>query len=453
MHLMLFPNFTGAHVAGWRHPDADPGRMHDIDFHVAMARMAEAAKFDAIFYADAQGFRTIVGQEAHSRNDVARLDPMILLSALAMKTEKLGLVATLSTSYNEPYAAARRMSSLDHVSHGRAGWNVVTSTTRNEARNFGRDEHFGHAERYERADEFLQVVKALWDSWDEDAFLVDKAQGRFFDPDKLHGLSHEGRFFKVAGPLTTARPPQGHPVIVQAGASPTGQDFASRHAEVVFTSQPSLERAREFRDGFRARLAGGGRDPNTCKILPSIQPIVGETEQDAQRIARELEALIHPDVAIGMLELLLGGTVDLRSVDPDGPLPEVPETIRSQSVQRRVIEMAEEQQLSVRELALKTAATRTSSGMVGAPEQIADRLQEWIEQGGADGFAIAAPYLPGSFTAFAEHVVPILQRRGLFRSDYEGETLRDHLGLPVPPSRHEGHPELHVEPEIWQPDA
>jgi len=450
MHLMLFPMFTGAHVAGWRHPGAEPGRMHDVAFHTRIVQTAEKAKFDAVFYSDAQGFRTIVGRDVHSRNDVSRMDPLILLSALSMMTSRIGLIATLSTSYNEPYAVARKVASLDHVSHGRAGWNVVTSTTRNEARNFGRDAHYGHAERYARAEEFVDVARGLWDSWDDDAFLVDAAEGRFFDPDKVHGLGHKGEFFSVAGPLTTARSPQGHPVIVQAGASDAGQALAARCADVVFMSNPTMAGSQAFYAAFKAQVAGFGRDPNACKLLPSIQPIVAETEERAHEIVAELAELIHPDVAISMLELALGGAVDLHGLDPDGPLPAIPDTESSKSTQAKVLAMGEG--LSILALARKVAALRTSSGLVGTPEQVADHLQTWFENGAADGFVITAPFLPGSLDAFVEGVVPILQARGLFRTEYEGETLRDHLGLERPASRHAGHPELHIEPEIWQAD-
>jgi len=451
MHLMLFPMFTGAHVAGWRHPGADPGRGHDVAFHTAIVQTAEKAKFDAVFFADAQGFRTIVGREVHSRNDVVRLDPLILLSALSMVTRRIGLIATLSTSYNEPYAAARRLASLDHVSHGRAGWNVVTSTTRNEARNFGRDVHFGHAERYERAGEFVDVAKGLWDSWDDDAFVVDKTGGRFFDPAKVHGLDHKGEFFSVAGPLTTARSPQGHPVIVQAGASDAGQALAARCADVVFMSNPDMASSQAFYAAFKAQVAAAGRDPAQVKLLPAIQPIVAETEEKARAIAAELAALIHPDVAISMLELALGGGIDLHGLDPEGPLPEIPETEGSKSTRAKVLAMGEG--LSILALARRVAAVRTSSGLVGTPEQVADHMEAWFTSGAADGFVIAAPFLPGSFDAFAQGVVPILQARGLFRTDYAGETLRDHLGLARPESVHQGHPERHAEPEIWQPDS
>jgi FMN-dependent oxidoreductase (nitrilotriacetate monooxygenase family) len=450
MHLMLFPMFTGSHVAGWRHEKAEPGRTHDIAFNRALVQMAEDAKFDAVFFADAQGFRTIVGRDQHSRNDVARMDPLMLLAALAGSTSKIGLIATLSTSYNEPYAAARRLASLDHISHGRAGWNVVTSTTRNEARNFGREAHFGHAERYARAEEFVEVCKALWDSWDDDAQVLDKQNGRFFDPDKLHGLGHQGAFFKVAGPLNVLRSPQAYPVIVQAGASDAGQALAARHADVAFASYPDLERSRAFYAEFKGKVAEAGRDPAHCKILPSIQPIVAATEAEARAIADELIDLIHPDVAISMLEMALGGGVDLSDCDPDGPLPPIPPTEGSKSTRETVLRMAEGR--TIADLARQVAAHRTGSAQTGTPEFVADQMQTWFETGAADGFVVVPPFIPGAITAFTDLVVPILQERGLFRTEYAGDTLRDHLGLTRPDNPRAVRPDLQPEPEIWQPD-
>jgi FMN-dependent oxidoreductase (nitrilotriacetate monooxygenase family) len=450
MRLLVFPLFTGAHIAGWRHPAADVGRLHDVHFHREVAQIAERGKFDGIFYADSQGFRTIAGRDAYSRTDPARLEPVTLLSALSMVTTHIGLICTLSTSYNEPYSAARRMATLDHISGGRAGWNVVTSTTQNEAHNFGRDAHFGHEERYARAEEFIDVAKGLWDSWDDDAFVIDRESGRYFDPDKVHALNHKGQFFRVAGPLTTARSPQGYPVIVQAGASDAGQALAARTAEVVFTSHPALETAQKFYAALKAKVVEAGRDADSCKIMAAIQPIVADTDAEAQAIAKQLEALIHPDVAISMLETALGDVIDLTKFDPDGPLPPIPQTEAAQSTQARVIEMAARDSLSIAQLAQRIAAGRTSKSMVGTPDFIADQMEAWFRGKAADGFVIAAPYLPGMFEAFVDKVVPVLQKRGLFRREYAGRTLRDHLGLARPESSYAGRPDLHIEPEIWE---
>lgn len=449
MKLMAFPLYTGAHAAGWRHPDADVGRLHDVDFHARAAQTAERGKFDAFFLADAQGFRTIAGAAAYSRTDAPRMEPITLLSALSMVTSHIGLIGTMSTSYNEPYSVARRLSTLDHISCGRSGWNVVTSTSENEAHNFGRDSHFEHDERYERAAEFIEVCKGLWDSWDDDAFEFDKENGRYFDPAKLHGLAHSGRFFKVAGPLTVGRAPQGYPVIVQAGASSAGQRLAAATAEVVFTSHPSLDSAQKFYRELKEQVAAAGRDPDSCKIMTAIQPMVAESEAEARATLAMLDDLIHPDLAISMLQLALGNVVDLTLLDPDGPLPEIPVTNANRSTQQRVVEWAEREQLSIAQIAKKVAAARTSKVDAGTPTQIADMMQTWFEGKAADGFVIASAYYPVMLDRFVDLVVPELQRRGLFRTEYEGTTLRENLGLDRPASQYLGQPDLHVEPEIW----
>ncbi len=449
MHLFAMPMGAGGHIAGWRHPLADAGLLHEVDYYRNLAETAEQGKFDALFLADAQGFRTVEGKGAFARTDLYRMDPITLLSALSMATTRLGLIATLSTSYNEPYSAARRLATLDHISHGRAGWNVVTSTTQNEAHNFGRDAHFGHSERYARADEFIEVAKKLWDSWDEDAFLIDRENGNYIDPDKVHAVAHQGTFFKVAGPMTTGRPPQGYPVIVQAGSSEEGLGLAARTAEVVFTSHPSLVSARAFYDDLKRRVVEAGRPAGDLKILTAIQPIVAPTGAEAQQIEADLQDLIHPELAIALLQMQLGG-FDLSSHDPDGPLPSISETRASQGTMKRILEHAARENLSIIQIARQIAAGRTSKTVSGTASQVADLLESWFREGAADGFVIAAPILPDMLARFVDGVVPILQQRGLFRTEYEGNTLREHLGVGRPVSRHAGHPELHVEPEIWQ---
>jgi FMN-dependent oxidoreductase (nitrilotriacetate monooxygenase family) len=449
MKLMAFPVGTGAHIAGWRFPGAAAGHSTDFAFHQKTAAACERGLFDAMFFADSQGFRPIAGRDAFSRSDVPRLEPITLLAALSATTRNLGLVATLSTSYNEPYSAARRFATLDHVSGGRAGWNVVTSTSENEAHNFGRDSHFGHAERYARAHEFLTVCKGLWDSWDDDAILADVASGRYFDPDRLHGLNHQGDHFRVAGPLTVPRTPQGHPVIVQAGASAAGQALAAETAEVVFSSNPDQAGAKAYYDALKADVVGAGRDRGECLIMSAIQPIVAATETEAREIAAELHRLIDPGLAISFLQTAIGNVIDLSQHDPDGPLPELPESKTSQGTQVRLVAWAKRDNLSIAELARHVAAGRTSKGLVGTPEQVADAMQAWFEDGASDGFIVAPPYMPASLDAFVDGVVPILQERGLFRTAYEGTTLRENLGLKRPPSRHVGRPDLHIEPEVW----
>lgn len=451
MHLFAMPMGAGGHIAGWRHPLADAGRLTEVDYYKTVAGIAERGKFDAMFLADAQGFRTIVGKGAFARTDLYRMDPVTLLGALSMTTSRLGLIATLSTSYNEPYSAARRLSTLDHISQGRAGWNVVTSTTQNEAHNFGRDAHFGHAERYARAGEFIEVAKKLWDSWDDDAFVADRAGGNYIDPDKVHAVNHAGTFFKVAGPMTTARSPQGHPVIVQAGSSNDGLALAAATAEAVFTSHPSLPSAKAFYDDLKARVVEAGREAGELKILTAIQPIVAPTREEAERIEAELSDLIHPELAIALLQMQLGG-FDLSDHDIDGPLPEIPQSQGSQGTMKRIVDHAARENLSIIQIARQIAAGRTSKTVTGTAEDVANLLESWFKEGAADGFVIAAPILPDMLARFVDGVVPILQRRGLFRQDYEGATLRDHLGLARPASPHAGRPDLHVEPEIWQAD-
>jgi FMN-dependent oxidoreductase (nitrilotriacetate monooxygenase family) len=449
LKLLLFPNLSGAHVGGWRHPSTTLDRTHDMRPYVAMAKTSERGLFDAIFFADAQGLRQMSDRDVYSRNEVPRMEPVTLLSALSMVTEHLGLISTLSTSYNEPYSVARRLATLDHISGGRAGWNVVTSTSQNEAHNFGRDAHFGHAERYARAKEFIDVVKGLWDSWDDDAIIADKESGVFFDPGKLHGLDHVGEFFRVSGPLTTLRAPQGYPVIVQAGASPAGCALAAATAELVFTSHPNLASAQRFYAKLKADVVAAGRDASDLLIVPAIQPIVADSLQEAQDISQQLNDLIHPKVAINMLEFGLGGHVDLSACDPDGPLPPIPETEASKSIQARVLEMAKGEQLTIAQIAHRFASSRTSASVIGTPTTVADALESWFSENGADGFALAPPVLPASLDAFVDKVVPELQRRGIYRTRYEGKTLRENLGLKRPVSRYETHPELHREPEIW----
>jgi FMN-dependent oxidoreductase (nitrilotriacetate monooxygenase family) len=451
MHLLAFPSALGAHVAGWRKASLMGGQ-HSLKYYTHLARVAEAGLFDAIFFADAQGYRTIVGRDAYARVDAMRIDPLVLLGALAATTEKLGLICTLSTSYNEPYAVARRMATLDHLSEGRAGWNVVTSTSQNEARNFGRDQHFGHAERYARAGEFLDVVTGLWDSFEEGAVEVDQGGGRYFDPDKVHALEHQGEFFRVAGPLTCARPPQGHPVIVQAGSSDAGQALAARTAEVVFTSHPNIPSAQRFYAALKEQVVAAGRSADACKIMPAIQPLVADTQEQAQALEAELESLVHPDLAIAMLQMQIGQTLDLSKLDHDGPLPEMPDSNAARSIQARVREMSRDGEVSILQLARRIAAGRTSAALTGTPMQVADAMEEWFEAGAADGFVIVPPVLPDQLEVFVAKVVPELQRRGLFRQAYQGSTLREHLGLARPVSRYADPATPRAEPRIWQPD-
>jgi FMN-dependent oxidoreductase (nitrilotriacetate monooxygenase family) len=447
MSLFNFAYHTGAHVAGWRHPHASSQGLHSLAYYQEVARLSERGKFDAIFFADALGFRQARGRDAFSHIDGTALDPMTVLAALAATTTHLGLVATGST-LNPPYTLARQFASLDHLSGGRAGWNIVTSTSDHEARNLGLARMFPHDERYARATEFVEIVKALWDGVEDGALVMDKARGLYIDPGKIHAAGYRGKFFQVAGPLNMARPPQGHPVLIQAGASDAGRDFSARFAECVFISVRTAETAQAFYTQMKAAAAAIGRDPDSVRLLQSIKVFVGSTEAEAARMVEELNDLIHADTALSVLETVLGG-FDLSAHDPDGPLPPLPVSERSRSAQDEVVDWARRDNLTIRQLARKFAAQRTGGLMVGTPEQLADILEHWFTTRAADGFAVGAAYFPGQFAAFVDQVVPVLQKRGIFRRDYEGATLRDHLGLPRPPNSFAEHPERHVEPEVW----
>lgn len=433
----LYPG--GHHIAAWRHPEsaADAGR--NFRHYVELAQAAEAAKFDLTFLADGAGTRgdnvDFLSRTAHSY--VAQFEPLTLLSALAAVTERIGLVGTASTTFNEPYHVARKFASLDHISAGRAGWNLVTSSSAHEAKNFGFDEHLAHTRRYERAVEFAEVVEGLWDSWDEGAFVRDKASGRFFDPAKRHVLNHRGEFFNVRGPLNVERSPQGRPVVVQAGSSEAGKALAARTAEVIFTAQQTLEDAVAFYADVKGRMAAYGREPDDLKIMPGVMPIVGATESEAREKFEALQALIDPAVGLALVSTVTGG-FDLSGYPLDGPIPELPETNASKSRQQLTLELARRENLTIRELYLRVAGARGHWQVVGTPRQIADALEERFVHYGADGYNVMPALLPGGLDDFIRLVLPELRRRGLFRSEYEGRTLREHLGLRQPVSRYAG---------------
>jgi len=448
IRLLAFLIQTGSHVAGWRHPEAWDNPLCDFEYFRHLAETAERGKFDAVFLADAQGYPRVPGREAFSRTESPRLEPISLLSALSVATSRIGLIGTASTTYNEPYSLARRFSTLDHLSAGRAGWNIVTSTTESEAHNFGFERHMGHAERYRRAAEFVDVVRGLWDSWEDGAVLADKASGRYIDPDKLHALNHDGAHFRVAGPLNTPRSPQGHPVLVQAGASDDGRAFAARHAEVIFTSHPAMESATAFYQEMKALAAEGGRDPRSLVILTAITPIIGANEAEALALQDDLDDLVDPVLSLSKLQWMLGD-FDLSDYPLDGPLPDIPPTDASHANRASVVEMAARENLTIRQLARRISAGRSSRTIVGTGVQVADELEGWYRRGAADGFIISPPYFPGGLSQFVDRVVPILQARGLFRQDYQGGTLREHLGLARPPNRFELDPSLAGEPECW----
>ncbi len=430
LKLGAFLMATGHHVAAWRHPDVPANAGLDFKHYKHLAQVAERARFDTLFVADSVAAATGDIASRMARSDY--FEPLTLLSALSAVTEHIGLISTVTTSYNEPYHVARKFASLDHLSGGRAGWNLVTSDAAAEAHNFGRDEHIGHAERYSRAREFYQVVTGLWDSWADDAFTRDKASGQYYDPAKLHVLNHSGQHFKVKGPLNVARSPQGRPVIVQAGSSETGRELAAQTAEVVFTAQTSLANAQAFYADLKGRLAKFGRSPDSMKIMPGVFVVVGETEALARAKFEAFQALVEPEVGVALLGRMLGN-FDLSGYPLDGPLPELPLTDSGQqSRQKLLTELAGRENLSLAELGRKIAGGRGHYSLIGTPVQIADQLQAWFEQGAADGFNVLVPHLPGGLEDFADHVVPELQRRGLFRTEYQGTTLRENLGLEKP---------------------
>jgi FMN-dependent oxidoreductase (nitrilotriacetate monooxygenase family) len=430
----LYP--TGYHVAAWRHPDVPADAGIDVRHYIEITRIAERGKFDLIFLPDSAGVRG-TDMEALSRTAVryvAQLEPLTLLGALAVSTERVGLTATVSATYNEPYHAARKIASLDHMSGGRAGWNLVTSQNPEEAFNFGFDAQPDHAERYARAAEFARVVRGLWDTWEDTAFVRDKESGLFFRPEAVAPLNYRSDRFKVRGPLNMPRSPQGHPPTLQAGSSEAGKDLAASSGEVIFTAQPTLQDAQAFYKDVKGRLGAYRRTPGELRILPGVFPFVGRTRQEARDKFEQLQELIDPVVGLGLLSSELGH-VDLSGFPLDGPLPPLPPSNAGKGRQKLLVEMAEREQLSIRQLAQRVAGSRGHWQPMGTASDVADELQEWFENEAADGFMIMAPSLPAGLADFVDLVVPELQRRGLFRTEYRGRTLRNHLGLARPSGR------------------
>ena len=432
LHLGAFMRPVGIHTAWWRYPGGYPDANFNLEHLADFARRLEAAKFDAFFMADHLAVMNMPMAALRRSATVTSFDPLTLLPALAVLTERIGLIATASTTYNEPYHVARKFASLDHISKGRAGWNLVTSGNPDEALNFGRDAHLEHATRYARAREFFDVVTGLWDSWADDAFQMDPESGLFFDPEKMHVLDHRGAFLSVKGPLNVARPVQGWPVIVQAGASEAGRQIAAETAEMVFGAGSTLEAARSFYADVKGRMPAAGRDPDHLKILPGCFVVLGETEEEARAKKARLDELVHPDSGLANLSVRLG--VDASGFDLDAPLPEIPDTNASKSGQAQIVEFARRTGATVRELARKVGGYGGLQ-MVGTPAQVADRMEEWLETSACDGFNVMFPFVPEGLDDVVDRLVPELQRRDLFRRDYEGTTLRDHLGLPRPPNR------------------
>ncbi len=436
MRLGAFFNPTGHHVASWRHPQAQADAGVNFEHFVEITRTAERGKMDMIFLAD-----NISVREAHpealarSAQYIANFEPITLIAALAAMTKNIGIVATASTSFNEPYHVARKFASIDHISHGRAGWNLVTSGIPGDAYNFSRTEHYDHDVRYNRAREFAQVVTQLWDSWDDDAFIRNKETGIFLDPDKKHRLDHKGEWFQVRGPLNVPRSPQGWPVVVQAGGSEDMIQVAAEFGEVIFCAPLNKEQSIKFYNDIKGQLAVHNRTRDSMKVMPGLSAIVGRTMEEAEEKQQYLDSLTHPIVAREILSLILAGA-DLSKYDLDAPMPQFPPTKSSgQSIHNHVMDIAKKGNLTLRQTAQVVAGARGKFVVKGTPEHIADVMEDWFKSEACDGFNVMPPYLPGALDDFVEHVIPVLQKRGLFRTEYEGKTLRDNLGLKRPVSR------------------
>ncbi len=432
--LGLFLHGPGQHIAAWRDPAVDPGAGMSLQHYVQLAQLGERALFDFVFNADTQATFGPDDLDVWKRNTVGqRIEPLTLLGALAAVTRHIGLVATATTTYLEPFHVARIFASLDQLSEGRSGWNLVTSSAPAEALNFSHAAHAPHGDRYDRASEFVQVVLGLWDTWEDDAFVMDKAAGLFFDPAKLHMLNHRGKHFSVRGPLMISRSPQGRPVIVHAGQSEAGRALAAQSAEVVFSVEQSVEKAREFYADLKSRAARHGRSPESIKIMPGVQAVIGRSKAEAEDKYERLQSLIHPELGVAYLSEMLGA--DISGHPLDGPLPDVPLTNSQQGRQKVIIELARRENLTIRQLYKKVAGTRAHRTICGTASDIADSLEHWYKTGAADGFNILSLTYPDGFADFTDQVVPELQRRKLFRTAYEGRTLRENLGLPRPANR------------------
>ncbi len=433
LHLGAFMRPASIHTGAWRYPGAWP----DMNFNYAHIKECiqklEGAKFDAFFMADHMAVLNMPMNALKRSHTATSFEPFTLLSALSQATDRIGLVATGSTTFDAPYHIARRFASLDWISNGRAGWIIVTTSNPDAALNFGLEEHMEHGERYRRAREFYDVVTGLWDSWADDAFVRDVKDGVFFDPAKMHVLDHKGQYFSVRGPLNIARPIQGWPVIVQAGASESGRQLAAETAEAVFTAQSDLAVGQKFYADVKGRMEKLGRSREHMKILPACFVVVGDTVEEAKAKRQKLDSLVDYANAIASLSIALGH--DASKFDPDRPLPgDIPESNASKSGRERAIALGKRDNLTVRQLAQRLGGY-SGLAMVGTAATIADEMEEWLETEGSDGFTVMFPYLPGGLDDFVERVVPELRRRGLFRRDYEGTTLREHLGLPRPKNR------------------
>jgi alkanesulfonate monooxygenase len=433
LRFNAFMRPVSLHTGAWRYPGSFPDANFNIGHLKRFIQKLEQARFDTFFMADHMAVLNMPVAALKRSHTVTSFEPFTLLAALSQCTDRIGLVATGSTTFDAPYHIARRFASLDHLSNGRAGWNIVTTSNPDAALNFGMDEHMEHGERYRRAREFYDVVTGLWDSWADDAFVRDVESGIYLDPDKMHVLNHKGKYLSVRGPLNIARPVQGWPVIVQAGASDSGRQLAAETAEAVFTAQSSIKAGQEFYADVKGRMRKLGRNPDHMKILPGCMVVVGETVEEARAKRARLDSLVDYANAIASLSIALG--TDASKFDPDGPLPgDIPESNASKSGRERAMALAKRENLTVRQLAQRMGG-HGGLAMIGTPKTIADTMEEWLMTEASDGFTIQFPYLPQGLDEFCDKVVPELQRRGLFRREYEGKTLRENLGLPRPENR------------------
>lgn len=431
MHLGVFVLGTGNHIAGWRHEGAFSSHM-ELPVMQEIARIAERGKFDLLFISDAMAMNP-----TDHPSFLCRFEPTTLISVLSAHTKHIGLGATVSTSFSEPFNVARMFGSIDHISGGRAAWNVVTSSNQQSALNFGLDEHLEHEFRYERANEFVDVVRGLWDCWDDEAIVADKVTGRFLDADRVRPLNHRGRFFKVQGPLNMARCPQGHPVIIQAGGSPSGLELAARTADVVFSVVQELEPGKRAYADLKGRMEKYGRPPEAVTVLPGVMPIVGASEAEAREKLAKLQSWVNTTNALTLVTSRIG--YDVTGHPLDGPVPPPPLSQGGRTFHNVLYEMARRERMTLRDLFNLAAAARGHWVLCGTPRMIADTMEQWFVEGAADGFNILPAWFPGGFDEFVDQVVPLLQQRGLFRHDYAGTTLRDHFGLPrVQPPRGPG---------------
>jgi FMN-dependent oxidoreductase (nitrilotriacetate monooxygenase family) len=432
LHLNAFLMGCGHHEAAWRLPDSDPFAHTDLAHWANLAQIAERGTFDSIFLADAPA---LWGSAKH--RPAGALEPTVLLTAIARATSRIGLIATASTTYNDPFNLARRFASLDYVSGDRAGWNIVTTATKKAAQNFGLDDVLGHQERYRRAAEFTDVSIALWDSWEDGAEIGDKATGIYADVSRIHQVDFAGEYFRVRGPLNLPRSSQGRPLLVQAGSSQDGREFAAQYAEAVFTAQQTLAGAQEFYSDIKKRARRLGRDPDEIKILPGLVPVIGSTEAEARALEDQLEELIVPDHALEHLAQVLEVPPD--TLAPDRALPEAvysrPPVQGAQSRYQLIVDLARRDNLTVRQLIGRLGGGRGHRTFAGAPERVADIMEEWSAAAAANGFNVMPPALPSGLETFVEEVIPILRKRGLFRAEYVGRTLRDHYGIPLPDSQ------------------